>query len=113
MRDSAWAELPNDVASFLKNVFLVHSITHFVMILGCLSAPCDKSSWSKYLLHRGRRQEEDRIPPSTFLSFFFRGILRILKGTAECFHPFSRFLLEFIFPFSGAFKLYCSQCIYL
>ena len=68
MRDSAWAEFPNDVASFLKNVFLVHSITHFVMFLGCLSAPCDKSSWSKCLLHRDGCQEE-RQNSTLYLSF--------------------------------------------
>ena len=72
MRDSAWAEFPNDVASFLKNVFLVHSITHFVMILGCLSAPCDKSSWSKYLLDRDRCQEEERQNSTLYLSFFLK-----------------------------------------
>lgn len=31
----------------------------------------------------------------------------------EHFNPITRFCLEFIFPFCGAFKLCCSQCIYL
>lgn len=66
MGESASAEFPNDKASFLKNVFLFHSITHFVMILGCLLAPYDKSSWSKYLLHGDMCQEERQNSTSIF-----------------------------------------------
>lgn len=118
-KGSAWADFPRDVASFLKNVLLIHSITHFVMIPGSLPAPYDKSSWSKYLLHRARGQEERKREAKfhpylfSFLFFSFKGILKILNGTTEYLTSISRFCLEFIFSFCGAFKLPCSQCIYL
>ena len=100
MRDSAWAEFPNDVASFLRNVFLVHSITHFVMILGCLSAPCDKSSWSKYLLHRDRGQEEERQNSTLYLSFFLFFKRNFEDSEREC-----RMLSSYLQVFPGIYLL--------